>query len=37
MAIQQSAPIFVAQEVWDEVEDRTDILRKMEEQQNEEK
>jgi uncharacterized protein len=32
MAIQQSAPIYVAQDVWDEVEDRTDILRKMEEQ-----
>jgi uncharacterized protein len=37
MAIQQSAPIFVAQEVWDEVEDRSDILKKMEEQQNDEK
>lgn len=35
MAIQQSAPIYVAQEVWDEVEDRSEILRKMEEQQNE--
>jgi bifunctional DNase/RNase len=32
MAIQQGAPIYVAQDVWDEVEDRTDILRKMEEQ-----
>ncbi len=32
LAIQQGAPIYVASEVWDEVEDRTDILRKMEEQ-----
>ena len=35
MAIQQGAPIYVSQEVWDEVEDRSDILRKLEEQQNE--
>jgi hypothetical protein len=35
MAIQQSAPIYVSHEVWEEVEDRSDILRKMEEQQNE--
>jgi bifunctional DNase/RNase len=35
MAIQQAAPIYVAHEVWEEVEDRSDILRKMEEQQNE--
>ena len=34
LAIQQSAPIFVANEVWDEVEDRSDILKKLEEQQN---
>ncbi len=33
MAIQQSAPIYVSQDVWDEVEDRSDILRKMEENQ----
>ena len=32
LAIQQGAPIYVASEVWEEVEDRTDILRKMEEQ-----
>ena len=35
MAIQQNAPIYVAHEVWEEVEDRSDILKKMEEQQNE--
>ncbi len=32
LAIQQGAPIYVAGEVWDEVEDRSDILKKMEEQ-----
>jgi uncharacterized protein len=32
MAIQQKAPIYVSSEVWEEVEDRSDILRKMEEQ-----
>jgi bifunctional DNase/RNase len=32
MAIQQAAPIYVSQDVWDEVEDRSDILKKMEEQ-----
>src|SRR3954465_589860 len=31
LAIQQGAPIYVSAEVWDEVEDRSDILRKMEE------
>src|SRR5215203_6795106 len=31
MAIQQGAPIYVAHEVWEEVEDRSDILKKMEE------
>src|SRR6185503_11416166 len=36
MAIQQSAPIYVSAEVWEEVEDRSDILRKMEEQQKDE-
>jgi bifunctional DNase/RNase len=35
MAIQQGAPIYVAQDVWDEVEDRTDILKKMEDQSGE--
>jgi hypothetical protein len=28
MAIQQSAPIFVSLDVWDEVEDMTEVLRK---------
>ncbi len=32
MAIQQGAPIYVYQEVWDEVEDRSEILKKMEDQ-----
>ena len=32
LAIQQGAPIYVAEEVWEEVEDRTDILREMEKQ-----
>jgi uncharacterized protein len=36
LAIQQDAPIYVASEVWDEVEDRSDILRKMEEQKGDE-
>src|SRR3984893_3547803 len=31
MATQQKAPIYVSQEVWDEVEDMSDVLRKMEE------
>ena len=31
MAIQQSAPIYVAREVWDEVEDRSDVLKQIEE------
>jgi bifunctional DNase/RNase len=31
MATQQGAPIYVSQEVWEEVEDMTEILRKMEE------
>ena len=30
LAIQQSAPIYVSREVWDEVEDRTDVLRSLE-------
>ncbi len=32
MAIQQKAPIYVSQEVWDEVDDMSDVLRKMEEE-----
>ncbi len=35
MAIQQGAPIYVYQEVWDEVEDRSEILKKMEDQNDE--
>lgn len=31
MATQQKSPIYVSQEVWDEVDDMTDVLRKMEE------
>jgi hypothetical protein len=31
MATQQKAPMYVSQEVWDEVDDMTDVLRKMEE------
>ncbi len=31
LALQQHAPLYVAQEVWDEVEDMSEILRKMEE------
>ena len=32
MAVQQKAPIYVSQEVWDEVDDMSDVLRKMEEE-----
>src|SRR5439155_1680029 len=32
MATQQKAPIYVSQDVWDEVDDMSDILRKMEEE-----
>ncbi|MEY2545102.1 MAG: uncharacterized protein QOG48_219 [Verrucomicrobiota bacterium] len=32
MAMQQKAPIYVSQEVWDEVDDMSDVLRKMEEE-----
>src|SRR5262249_34147541 len=32
MATQQSAPIYVSREVWEEVEDMADVLRKMEEE-----
>ncbi len=35
LAIQQGSPIYVYQEVWDEVEDRSEILKKMEEQNGE--
>ena len=30
LAIQQKAPIYVSREVWDEVEDRSDVLRSLE-------
>ena len=30
MATQQAAPIYVSQDVWDEVEDMSEVLRKME-------
>ena len=32
MAMQQKAPIYVSHEVWDEVDDMSDVLRKMEEE-----
>jgi bifunctional DNase/RNase len=31
LAIQQHAPIYVSRDVWDEVEDRSDVLRNLEE------
>ncbi len=31
LAIQQRAPIYVSRDVWDEVEDRSDVLRSLEE------
>ncbi len=31
LAIQQSAPVYVSRDVWDEVEDRSDVLRSLEE------
>ena len=31
MAIQQKASIFVSRDVWDEVDDMSDVLKKMEE------
>jgi bifunctional DNase/RNase len=34
MATQQKAPIYVSREVWDEVEDMSDVLATMQEQQN---
>ncbi len=36
MALQQKAPIYVAGKVWDEVEDMSEVLKKMKEQQSEE-
>ena len=35
MATQQSAPLYVSREVWDEVEDMSEVLRKMEEENTE--
>ena len=32
MAIQQRAPIYVSLDVWDEVDDMTEMLRKMQEE-----
>jgi uncharacterized protein len=32
MATQQTAPIYVSQDVWEEVEDMSEVLRKMEEE-----
>lgn len=34
MATQQRAPVYVSREVWDEVEDMSDVLHSMQEQQN---
>jgi hypothetical protein len=36
MAIQQHAPIYITRNVWDEVEDMSEVLRKMEERGSEE-
>ncbi|MFZ4682256.1 MAG: bifunctional nuclease family protein [Terrimicrobiaceae bacterium] len=35
LATQQKAPIYVSHEVWDEVEDMSDVLENMQQQQNE--
>ena len=35
LAIQQKAPIYVSREVWDEVEDRSDVLQQIEESEKE--
>lgn len=35
LATQQKAPVYVSHEVWDEVEDMSDVLRSMQEQQSE--
>jgi uncharacterized protein len=32
MATQQGAPIYVSLDVWDEVQDMTEVLRKMQEE-----
>jgi len=32
MAIQQAAPIYVSRDVWDQVEDMTEALQKMQEE-----
>ena len=32
MAIQQRAPIYISLDVWDEVDDMTEVLRKMQEE-----
>lgn len=37
LAVAQRAPIYVTRDVWDEVEDMSDILRKMAEEANEER
>lgn len=34
LATQQKAPVYVSREVWDEVEDMSDVLHSMQEQQN---
>jgi bifunctional DNase/RNase len=35
LAIQQKAPLYVSREVWDEVEDRSDVLKQIEETEKE--
>ena len=35
LAIQQKAPLYVSREVWDEVEDRSDVLKQIEEAEKE--
>jgi bifunctional DNase/RNase len=35
LAIQQKAPVYVSRDVWDEVEDRSDVLKQIEENENE--
>jgi len=32
MATQQTAPIYVSRDVWDQVEDMTEVLRKLQEE-----
>ena len=36
MATQQRAPIYVSLDVWDEVQDMTEVLRKMQEESSQE-